>query len=312
MSPELDPEEAEALADLSSPTSPASAARGGRGGAIDVQPRDFARPIRLSPKELSQAEVAVRRALPDARIALARALRSSHALELVDASEVNSDGLFDQLAAPLAVMRFEVAGQPGWLVWEVLPALAAVEVALGAGEPGFADERAFSTVERNVLVRMAGPLIGAVASALGLEAERFSVPRIPEEIGSWRDGGEHADRRRLLLQLAFEGPGAESTMRIYLPGVEPRAAGAEHPTAALPHHLEQVKVDLAARLGANDIPLAELLSLEPGDVIPLSTPADEPLRVYMEDQLRASAVLGSKNGRLAIRIVEVGPKDEDV
>ena len=297
---DLDPEEAQALAELSEPP---------QGGAVaDVQPRDFARPIRLSPK----AEVVVRRSLTDAAATLAKALRNPHALQLVEASEVNSEDLLEGLSEPLAVVRFEVAGQPGWLVWEIRPALAALEVALGAGEASFADERAFSTVERNVLVRIADPLINAICSSLGVTAGAFSVPRIREEVGSWRDGGSQADRRRLLVHLGFEGPGAESSIRIYVPGIDPVAARAGGPPAALPHHLEQVKVDVAARLGANDIPLAELLSLEPGDVIPLSTPADEPLRVYVEDQLRAHAVLGSKNGRLALRIVDVGPEDEDV
>jgi flagellar motor switch protein FliM len=79
----------------------------------------------------------------------------------------------------------------------------------------------------------------------------------------------------------------------------------------LPARLAEIQVDLAARLGASDVPLAELLGLEAGDVIPLSTPADRPLRIYVEDRLRARAVLGQKDGRLAVRIVEIGPEDED-
>jgi len=303
VSANVDPEEVQAILDLTEPP---------QGGPPEVQPRDFARPIRLSPKELGAIEVGVRRVLPEVETALARALRERRALNLIEAGEVNSESTFEGLAEPLAAVRFEVGGQPAWLVWELLPALTAVEVALGAGEPGLAEERPFSAVERKVLLRLAGPLIAAVCGALNLAPAGLRVPQTREDLGSWRDGGPGADRRRLLLHLELDGPGAPSALRLYLPGIDPRAPSPSGPPAALPAHLGPIKIELAARLGANDIPLAQLLSLEPGDVIPLSAPAGEPLRVYFEDRLRAHGVLGSKHGHLALRITSVGPEDEDI
>ena len=302
MAANVDPEEVQAILDLTEPP---------QGGRLEVRARDFARPLRLSPKELGRIELDVRRALPEVEAVLARALREKHALKLVEAGEVSCEGTFATLSEPLAAVRFEVGAQPAWLVWELHPALAAVEVALGAGEPGLAQERPFSTVERKVLLRLVEPLIGGVCQSLGLTPSGLRVPRIREDLGSWREGGPGADRRRLFLHLEFEGPGAPSVLRLYLPGIDPRAPARSGPPAALPAHLRSIQVELAARLGANDVPLAQLLSLEPGDVIPLSAPAGEPLRIYVEDQLRAHGVLGSKHGHLALRITAVGPEDED-
>jgi flagellar motor switch protein FliM len=276
-----------------------------------VEPRDFARPIRLSPRELDGIEARLAKRLPEVAAGLERALRGKHALRLVEVSEVGCEGLFDALGGPLAALRFEVAGQPGWLVWDLLPALAAVEVALGSGEPEVSAPRSLSSVERKVMQRLLSPVVEATVEALGLKPASLAVARDPGELGSWRDGGERADRRRLFVHLELDGPGGPSVLHVYVPGVDPRRGASKRPAPALPTHLEQVKVELSARLGASDVPLAELLALEPGDVIPLTARAEDPLDVYAEDKLRARAVLGAKNGRLAIRIVGLGGEDED-
>lgn len=318
MSARLDPEEARSLLGPSEPAehgsggAPGGAAGAGpgrRGGG--VEPRDFARPLRLSPRELDGIEARVARRLPALTEALERALRGKHALRLVEVSEVGCEGLFDALQGPLAALRFQVGGQPGWLVWDLLPALAAVEVALGSSTPEVSAPRALSSVERKLVQRLLGPVVEAAGEALGLEVEALAVARELEELGSWRDGGERADRRRLFVHLELDGPGGPSVLRLYLPGVDPRRGTPGRAQAALPAHLGQVKVELSARLGASDVPLAELLALEPGDVIPLCTRAEDPLDVYAEDKLRARAVLGSRNGRLAIRIVGPGGEDDD-
>jgi flagellar motor switch protein FliM len=276
-----------------------------------VEPRDFARPIRLSPRELDGIEARLAKRLPEVAAGLERALRGKHALRLVEVSEVGCEGLFDALGGPLAALRFEVAGQPGWLVWDLLPALAAVEVALGSGEPEVSAPRSLSSVERKVMQRLLSPVVEATVEALGLKPASLAVARDPGELGSWRDGGERADRRRLFVHLELDGPGGPSVLRVYVPGVDPRRGASKRPAPALPTHLEQVKVELSARLGASDVPLAELLALEPGDVIPLTARAEDPRDVYAEDKRRARAVLGAKNGRLAIRIVGLGGEDED-
>ena len=310
MSAHLDPEEARSLL---GPSEPARRGSGGAPGgpAGGVEPRDFARPIRLSPRELDGIEARLAGRLPAVAAGLERALRGKHALRLVEVSEVGCEGLFDALGGPLAALRFEVAGQPGWLVWDLLPALAAVEVALGSGEPEVSAPRSLSSVERKVMQRLVSPVVEATVEALGLKLAALAVARDRGELGSWRDGGERADRRRLFVHLELDGPGGPSVLRVYVPGVDPRRSASRRPAAALPTHLEQVKVELSARLGASDVPLAELLALEPGDVIPLTARAEDPLDVYAENRLRARAVLGSRNGRLAIRIVGPGGEDED-
>jgi flagellar motor switch protein FliM len=303
----VEPEEVQAIMDLTEASGESPGA-----GPVEVSPRNFGTPLRLCAEKLAGIELSVRKALPEAERVLAMALRKPHALELVQAVEVNAEGLFSALDEPFAIVRFEVAGQPGWLVWESQAAAAAVEVALGTAEPSAQEARALSSLERNVMERLLQGLIQAVAAPLGVTPQSFRVVELVDDLGTWRDGGPTADRGRMHLHFAFQGPGEASAFDLYLPGIIPADASASPAgEVALPEHLAGVTVEFAARLGTDHIPLAQLLEIEVGDVIPLGTPVGEPLQVHVEDLPCARAELGSKHGNLAVRITEIGPQDEE-
>jgi flagellar motor switch protein FliM len=294
----LEPREVQAILDL---TRTADGTR-----PAEVATRDFERPLRLSPDEIEAARIKLRRALPGLEAELARSLRKTHPLELVDLGEVTAEGLFRELEPPLAVLCFEVDGQPGWVVWDPLAALMAVEIVLGGSEPTSTEARPLTTVERGVITRILSGVARNLGRALGVEPSQFRAPELKDDLGGWHDGGRNADRRRLHLHFAFQGPGGASEMRVYMPGVDPAEAASSPPAPALPSHLGRVCVSVVARLGHSDIPLSDLLSLEPGDVIPLRATTDEPLWLDVEDLPSALGVLGSKNGNLAVRVTEVG------
>lgn len=304
MSTSVEPHEAQAILDAVRP-----AASGGAPGG--VEPRDFGRPLRLSGRALAELRRKVQGVLGDCEKELSRALRGEHALELAEVGEVGVEGLFDELAAPFALVRLDVGGQPAWARWDIAGAVAAVEVALGAPAPS-GSERALSAVERRLVLQLLSSLATRVGAALGLAVGAGCAVVDPEEAGSWSDGGPGADRARLRLHLAFDGPGGPSGVDLWLPGVAGEADAAEAPLERLPPHLDEVAVELSARLGARDVPLSELLAIEEGDVIPLDTPSDGLLEVLAEDVPCARARLGRSEGRLALRIETAGPsRDED-
>jgi len=303
LSANVEPHEAQAILDAvrAAPTG---------GPAGDVAARDFARPLRLSSRALAELRRKVTDALGDCDRELSRALRGEHTLELVELDEVSVEGLFDELSAPFALVRLEVARQPAWVRWEIAGAVSAVEVALGAPASG-GSERSLTAVERQLLLRLLGGLTRRLGAALGLEVGAGQVVVEPEDAGSWADGGPGADRARLRLHLAFDGPGAPSGIDLWLPGVVGDSLPAETPLDDVPEHLVEVAVELSAHLGASDVPLAELLAVEEGDVIPLETPIDGLLEVLVEGVPCALARLGRQAEQLALRIESVGAPRED-
>lgn len=275
--------------------------------AATVEVRDFHRPSRLSRADLELLRRPLIEALPELSVSLKPLLRHDHAFEIEELGEASCDGLSDGLAEPLALLRFDVAGQPGWLLWDALPALAALEIALGQTEAKSSEPRAFTPIERLVLERLLSSVALLAGRAFGLSLSQLRVVTAPELVGTWRDGGPRSDPQRLYVQLGFDGPGARSRMRLYLPSPVPRPAAARAPASApakvpLPAHLGEVVLAVSARLGATELRLSDLLAIEVGDVIPLGIPAGSPVTLVAGDKPCLAAELGASRGRLAARI----------
>jgi flagellar motor switch protein FliM len=302
----IDPEEARAIFDA---LAPPAAGVGPRG----VEPRDFSKPARLGPRRLEALSAATRRALDSAEAELSRRLRGPTRLELVELGEVSCARALSELEAPLAALRFLVAGEPGWALWDTAGAVAAVEVALGAALEEPPAPRALSMIERSVLADLMSGLLRAVTTALGLTTSELRVIARLEDLGSWRDGGERADPQRLYALVQVTGPGVTSTLRLLFPGVSPEPVEKHEPAASeLPEHLQDVEVTMTAWLGCADVPLGDLLGIEPGDVIPLGVEAGAPVTLRVEDIDCATAYLGDYDGHLAVIVDKpVDPPPEE-
>lgn len=302
----LEPEEVQAIVSAMQPAPGAARPHG------SVVPRDFQKPRRLSPAQLAELRKRVIEGLGPLRDALKSMLRSDVKVKLLEVDEVSCEGLFDALATPPLLMQFEIRRQPGWIVWDPSAALTALESVLGQS-PGAAEgARAFTPIEALMLQRLLTGAAAAMLRCLQLEPGPASMVRDPALVASWRDGGPEADPQRLLLAVELEGPGGTSTLRIYAPSplVKEEVAKAG-PKPALPGHLGDVRIGVAARLAQIDVPLAQLLEIEVGDVIPLRVPLGSQLDVVVEDQRCMVAALGQCQGKLAVRIHAVEkPKSE--
>jgi flagellar motor switch protein FliM len=260
-----------------------------------VSTRDFTKPLRLSPRQLEALKTHVLTALPHGRDALKPFLRNEHELTLTAIEEISSDGLFANLAQPMALLCFEMDGQPGWLQVDPAAAIGAVEVALGQQAPAQPQLRAMTTVETSLFARMFASLIDALVDGWAPKPQKHRVIEDPDEVGSWRDGGAKAEARRLRLEIKFDGPGGASSMSAYLPGIDPKSVEeTAQPAAALP-----------ARLGSAEVPLSDLLAIEVGDVIPLELPIGSELSVVVEEIPSLKAEFGHSGGQLALRITEI-------
>lgn len=273
-----------------------------------VEPRDFGRPRRLSGERRERVARAVRTALPELEAQLSHLLRRIVRSELGAIGELSIDGYFSTLPDPLAVLTFRAGGHPAWIVWESAAAVACVEQVLGAPEPKPL-ERALSAMERSILERVLRLTAERLCAALGLSNSHNAVPAKREQLGTWRDAGERADPHRVSLELLLDIGGLKSTQRIYLPTnefLEADETAAPLPrNAPLPGHLDDVRVEIAVQLGHTELPLADLLALEVGDVIPLDTTSSTPVTLRADDRRFALGDLGSRRGRLAVRLREV-------
>lgn len=302
----IEPEEARALRE-------AAGGEPTRTAPAQVESRDFSVPRRLSARQLKRLGKLATTALQEIGNGIAPLLRSFHKLSMAGVSEVNTTTLVDELEPPFVVLCFECEGQPGWLVWEPTAALAAIEAILSSAPEEASAARLLSSSECRVLERLLTHVAEPIARALGFELSKSYVAQEPEALASLDDAGPDADPQRLLIHLAFDGPGEPSDLCLYLPGVSP-----EHDEAgrrrgdALPAHLEPVPLKVAAHLASIDVPLTDLLELEVGDVIPLGVRTGTPVDIYIEDRACAKGRMGSHLGRLAVQIEKLSPSSDEL
>jgi flagellar motor switch protein FliM len=280
-------------------------------GAEDARPpaevveRDFTRPRRVSQQRHAEILRAARRSLRDIVAAIRDISGSAWKLDLTDAEEADADGFARGVTRPFVIGQFQAGGAPAWITWQNAPAVAMVEQILGSAGDGDDDgSRELSPLEARVLHRLLEAVAQDSSRSLGLDFANFASIEDPVEIASWTEAGEDADSHRLCLNYELHGPGGPSTLHVYLPGLASpgpaRAAGAAAP--ALPAHLGPVEVEVAAVLGGAKVPLADLLALEPGDVIPLEDAQGEPLTLTADGVPCGHARLGTHRGRLAVQI----------
>ena len=69
-------------------------------------------------------------------------------------------------------------------------------------------------------------------------------------------------------------------------------------------HLEALQVEVSARLEGTEILLSDLLTLRPGDVIPLQRHITEPMIVSIQDRPQLRGSIGTHRGKIAVEIID--------
>lgn len=302
----------------------------------DIQPRNFRQPRRLSRQRLQYLAQLVNAGLQGVCREVATPLRQHHKISLASVSEVNVQGLFRGYEPPFVVNTIEVGGHVSWVLWDSSAAAASVETILsgpklidGSDQAGGGDDeeeapkkaldpgsnlyqpRRLSHSECRVVEALLHKIVGPVAAALGLDVTEGRLAQEPEELTTIEDCGPGADARRLMLHFLFEGPGAPSDIRIYLPDVgeeDPALNEEADDQTPLPEHLNPVNLTLSAYLASIDLSLNELMALEVGDVIPLGVEVGTPIELYIEDRCCAEGDWGRHGTQQALRIETLTPR----
>ena len=270
-----------------------------------VEPRDFRAPKRLSVEQLSAMAQAVTKALPEPTRHLSGWLRAEVRVEVQALVETTMDLACEPLTDPLCVWALDCGGETGLLIWDASTAVAAVEGALGGTPPADVEARTLSGLEARIMEQTLTPLAAAVAKALGTDVK--SMRHTPDVGVLAKLRATQGDASRLAVQLALDQETGPSSLRLLLAKTKapelPVAAlpSTKHKTA-LPTALGPVEVEIGAHLGDVEVPLADLLALEVGDVIPLALELDGIVDVHVEGARCMTARIGSHKGALALRI----------
>lgn len=178
--------------------------------------------------------------------------------------------------------------------------------------------RFLTPLERKVLVRVLRIAIDEVADVVGVDVTDYDAVSMLKHAPTWREStGARPDPHRLAVELVLETERGETHLAIHLPMAGARGPlepGAEEIEAALraasvPAHLDRIPVQVQATLGDADLTLADLVGLEPGDVVPIEASVGDAVELLADGVPFASGVLGAHRGHVAVRIDERGTRD---
>jgi len=266
-----------------------------------VAARDFAQPLRLGETTLAEIQRKLTRAQSALDAVLWQNLGANWSVAIERVGEANAERFFASSPEARVVAFFRLQGEPSSLSWKTSAAIAAIDAALGS-QPTPGAKRALSCVEAKLVADFLQGLAQATAKVLNLPLSDFEALHEETAIRMRAEDLGGSDPHRLEIELGPRGPTEVEALRLHVGGF--RAGLAQAPPAAseLPGHLDEVEVEVRARIGDSEIPLSQVLGLEEGDVIPLEAGPGAFARISVEGKDFARARLGTHQGRLALRI----------
>lgn len=280
---------------------------------------DFRRPTRLSREHVRILEMALDTLSRQWTTLLTTQLRSVCTVTFASVEQLTYDEYVSSLQTPtsLFVLELEPISGAGMLDVSVPVAMTVVDHLLGG--PGREDqpERTFTEIEgmllHSVFERALAELGYAFEGVLPLSAHIARTETSPQfaQAGSPSDGFLVAGfelivgSQSCLTTLALPFGDMFAALEKALQGTSSSRERADREAARrqVSARLAETPVEVSVVVGPTLVRMADVVNLQPGDVVRLGHPISEPLAVTSAGMTFAHAVPGSEGARMACLIV---------
>ncbi len=288
-----------------------------------VRKIDFTRPSKFTTDQQRRLERAHENFCRSVSTRMSAELRAPISVELIDTAQLTWANALDEVPRRSVSGIVEVAPIEGRILItaELTLLLGLLERVLGGQTGERPAERTLTDVDRALIKRLFQTLLDELSISFGDLAElQFGLLDIETE----RAPAQLAPLSEPTLAMTFEFKvgRTSSTMVLLIPhrAIEPvlRTAGStQHDddlradaAAAVGEAMGEVVVRLRAEVGSVDMPLGEVLALQPGDILRLDGAAEEGAVTLFADAVALHrAKLGRNGRRRAVGIL--GPVQED-
>ncbi len=309
MSPVLTQEEIETLTQ-------ALQTEGGLKAALSVETRDFRRPLVCSTEELNQWKKTFSGAVQAISTAAGELLRFNVSVEITGIEQANFDSFMKCLPEICCVYRFKMdpLPEPGFLAIDPSVSLAVIDRLFGGSGKAKFEARGLRTLEKPVMDRFANQALGALAKSLSASL-KFN-PSLASFASAPFQVQTIEDRNAVLwLQLGIGGDLLAGTMHCVIPfanlstnsnkaaaQTKTTQAKSESVAPIIQNALQSTPVEISAFLGHGDIVFSDLMSLEPGDVVPLNLKVGERAEIAIAGIPRCQGWVGVQDGRWSVEL----------
>jgi len=293
----------------------------------NVRPYDFRQPDRLSKEHLRTLRMIHENMARRLALQLSTKLRASVDVNL-GFLETGPYASFIQKisSAPTALHLISLKPLPGRMLVQLGPRLADVLVDRllgGTGDPSGSVERELTELELNLLSAITSDILGAIEDSwhntIELTAkleETLTNPyfvqiALPTDTCIWVSFEIKISEQSTAMNFCIPA----SVLKPITPNLSPQAwmTGADNDISVenleiirkkVHKHLEALQVEVSARLEGTEILLSDLLTLRPGDVIPLQRHITEPMIVSIQDRPQLRGSIGTHRGKIAVEIID--------
>ncbi|GAA3149681.1 flagellar motor switch protein FliM [Planomonospora alba] len=293
--------------------------------ASEPQPYDFRRPIKLSREHVRTLQLAYETFARQFTTLLTTSLRVVSQVSLVSIQQLTYDEYISALSNPTIVATVDLEPLPGTAIMEfsLSTAMASIDHMLG-GPGGPQPERPLTDMEtpllRDLLSRVLEEMHYAFESITEIRPQLGVIDYNPQFV-------QAAAPADAVIVASFDmRVGSEeclATVCMPFASIFPKLQGNDNDVTLSSGQRaarEEAHRNMAAALGATPIEVAvrfnpiklhpdQIVTLQPGDVVPLGHPVTAPLAVTSADITFAHAVPGSQGPRLACLVVPT-PQNE--
>ncbi len=284
------------------------------GRHLTVSLFDFRHTVQLSPEELRSIEAECQNLCRVLSRTMVPYLNVATEFSLLSVGVANVDQFIHNFAATPVVCVFRLEEHSSLAMWEITPplAFAIVEYMLGSSQLSPPPAREMTTIETSIIKRFFKELLSIWKLTWhALEETDADVDFVTTSVAKIDMRQVEANVVHVVFQVRVGD--REGTMNLGLPVSvlrslmrEQRGQGeeAQRRIEDIPPAMENVRVDVAVRLPAAHIPLAELKTVREGEIIPLGVRTDSPFIIYVNDVPKFTGESGMAEGRMAVRITE--------
>ncbi len=286
-----------------------------------VKTYDFRRPDKFSKDQLRTLQAIHENVARIAGARLTAALRSPVSIQLATCEQMIFDEYVAGLDLPTQLVLLRAGALAGPMLMEVdlRFALAGIERLLG-GHGAIATERREPTaIEAALIAQLSGELIPPIADAWS-HLTAFPLDAIETALSPvlLRVAAPSEVVAVLTFEVRFSGSTATLALTYPHASLEPMlprlsgtawyaqsgSEGDNGPTRTkIEEALDRVEISLTAVLGTVDLPVEMLADLKTGDVIRFDERIDDPITIWISDQVRAWGIPGRVEDRLAMRLI---------
>jgi flagellar motor switch protein FliM len=275
---------------------------------------DFARPTKFTTDHQRRINRAIDTFCLGAAGRLTAELRSSVEFETLTTSQVTWATAQSQIPSHSLAITLEVRpiGTRILMTIESSFVLAAIECLLGGGAVRAPRERRFSeidwTLSRRLLESITNPLSAAWADIGGLT---FEIDDMDFQTDSTSITSVSEPTYVVMAEIRMNQQSAAMSLLIPWAAIDPvaDAIGGHDAFVAdavgdsgIGGALAAAAVTVRAEIASLDLPVSDILSLQPGSVIRLGAPADQGIQLYAENVRLGRAEPGANGSRRAIQV----------